>query len=200
MARGDISCDVPEEYDWTRFGASGAIAVLNEVINRMGEIELPRRPPTTIVFGLIRGGQSYGMVATHARLGFEVRSESSETVHRVVQQINDIVGEISARTNVDLALDIFASREPGGIDFGHPLCRSTRAIMGALDLEPRISPSVSELAAFIDKSLPAVTLGITRGDHLHEAIERVQIAPIFKGVAQLVGVLLAIDGGFGDGD
>ena len=32
-ARGEILCQVPEEYDWTRFGTKSAIVTLNEVIN-----------------------------------------------------------------------------------------------------------------------------------------------------------------------
>lgn len=199
MLRGDISCRVPEEYDWTRFGAFGAITIINEVINRMIAISLPKRPSTSIVFGTIHGGKSYGAIATRAVLGFEIRSESGETVTQIQQQIEDITGEVSARTRAEVNLDIFARREPGGIAFGHPLCRCTRAIMEALDIEARISPSMSELAAFIDKGIPAITLGISRGERLHEECESVEIEPMFTGLAQFVGVLLAMDGGFTDG-
>ena len=64
MLRGEIECTVPAEYDWTRFGASGAIVTLNEVINRILEIPLPRRPRTTIVLGSVEGGQSFSSIAT----------------------------------------------------------------------------------------------------------------------------------------
>ncbi len=35
MLRGEITCTVPEEYDWTLFGKTGAILVINEVINHI---------------------------------------------------------------------------------------------------------------------------------------------------------------------
>lgn len=196
MLRGEINCRVPEEYDWSRFGASGAITIVNEVINRMSAIALPTRPATTIVFGTVEGGTSFGSTASHAVLRFEVRSESGDTVRRIGQEVEDICGETSARTRSEVNMDIVATREPGGIHYGHPLARSTREIMNRLEIEPRISPSVSELAAFIDAGIPAVTLGLTTGEHLHRQDETVRIEPIFTGIAQVLGVLLAIDEGY----
>jgi len=41
-----------------------------------------------------------------------------------------------------------------------------------------------------------VTLGITEASNLHDLNETIRIKPIYTGLAQLLGVLLAIDGGF----
>ena len=70
--------------------------------------------------------------------------------------------------------------------------------MSSLDLTPHITPSISELSAMIAHDVPALTLGITNGEHLHEQRETIQLEPIFTGLAQLIAVLLAIDGGFCD--
>ena len=83
MIRGEISCEVPEEYDWTRFGAGGAISTLNDIISRMLEIPTPDRPRTAIVLGRIEGGTSASTIATRAALQFEVRSESGATVRQL---------------------------------------------------------------------------------------------------------------------
>jgi acetylornithine deacetylase/succinyl-diaminopimelate desuccinylase-like protein len=56
MKRGEIHCEVPEEYDWSRFGDASAILTLNEVINKINRIKLPQRPRTSIVMGSIKGG------------------------------------------------------------------------------------------------------------------------------------------------
>jgi len=199
MMRGDITCKVPEEYDWSRFGAAGAITIMNEVINRIVEIPLPRRPKTSIVFGSIQGGRSYGPIATDAVLRFEIRSESKEMAQDIADRIENIAGEASAQSRAEVKLDIFASRDPGGIEFGHPLCRAVRRIMKALGLEPRIGPSMSELSALIDRHIPALTIGMTQGEHLHRHDEAIMIEPIFSGIAQLVAILLAVDRGYGDG-
>jgi metal-dependent amidase/aminoacylase/carboxypeptidase family protein len=198
MVRGEITCTVPEAYDWTRFGASGAILTINDIINKVTAIELPSKPRTSIVMGSVKGGQSFNTVATHATLRFEVRSESPEMVKRVSEQVEDIVAEASSRTESEVSLDIIARRQPGGIPFAHPLSRSARRILDELGVGHRENPSTSELSAFIDRDIPAVTVGITSGEHVGESRETVDIEPMSTGLAQIVAMLVAIDGGFCD--
>lgn len=195
MQRGEITCQVPEEYDWSRFGDASAILTINEVINKINKISLPQRPRTSIVMGSIEGGTSFNTTALKATLGFEIRSESAEQVSDINRSIDEIVTEVSSRSGDTITLDIFAEREPGGIPFSHPLIRNTREIMNRLAIESRPGPSTSELSAFIDYDIPAITLGLTHGDRIHELNESIQIEPVFKGIAQVIGTLLAIDGG-----
>jgi di/tripeptidase len=196
MYRGEIVCSVPEEYDWTRFGATGAIVTINEVINRIQEIRLPRRPRSTIVLGSIVGGKAYNTIATDAVLRFEIRTEGEEVGEEIFHEMEAIISEVSSQTGADIKLDVFARRRPGGITYQHPLARAARRIMGALDIQSRKSPSTSELSAFISHEIPAITIGITSGEHQNTPEEEVSIQPIFTGLAQLIGILLAIDRGY----
>ncbi len=196
MLRGDITCRVPEDYDWWRFGATSAIVTLNEVIDRIVEMPLPRRPRTTVVFESIRGGTSFNTLATNAELHFEIRSESAGMVREIRERIEDIVAEVTSQSGGEVVLDVYAGRQPGGIPSGHPMARRMRAILDGLEIKPLISPSTSELCALIDHEIPAVTLGLSKGQQLEETRESVLIEPVFAGMAQLMGALLAIDGGF----
>jgi tripeptide aminopeptidase len=198
MLRGEIVCLVPEEYDWTRFGASGAIVTLNEVINRILEIPLPKRPRTTIVLGSVEGGQSFSNIATKAVLRFEIRSESHQLSSEIYQQLQNIIADVSTHGGSDVSLEIVARRRPGGIPFAHPLARNARSIMTSLNIASRKSPSTSELAAFIERNIPAITIGLTDGERQNQTDEAVMIEPIFTGLAQLIGILLCIDRGHCD--
>lgn len=198
MLRGEIRCRVPETYDWTRFGEASAIMTLNEVINKINDIRMPKRPRTSIVMGSIEGGTSFNTTALEATLHFEVRSESAEVVEQVGQRIQEIGIEVSSKAGDEVDVDIFAHRMPGGIPFGHPLNRVSIGIMEKLGIEHRIAPSISELSALIRTGIPALTLGLTTGDNLHKSNESVQIEPIYKGITQILGILLAIDGGHCD--
>lgn len=195
MERGEITCRIPEQYDWSRFGDASAILTINEVINRINEIKIPQRPRTSIVLGSIHGGSSF-TTARKAKLRFEVRSESDQMVRDINQNIREIVDEVSSRSGDAIEFDVFAERHPGGISFSHPLVKKTRNIMERLDIPSRPGPSTSELSAFIDRDIPAITLGLTHGSNVREEGESVQIEPIYKGVAQIIGTLQAIDGGY----
>jgi acetylornithine deacetylase/succinyl-diaminopimelate desuccinylase-like protein len=193
MSRGQISVVVPEEYDWSRLRASGAVRVLNEVINRIAAIPIPQQPRTGILFGSVAGGTSFDIIPTHADLRFEIRSESDRVVDEIDGRIQRIAAEISDTTGSLINHERIARRQPGGIDVSHPIVAETRHIMTELGIQPRVSPSLSELCVFINRKIPALTLGITTGERLHETDETVRIAPIATGLAQLVAVLNAVD-------
>ncbi len=195
MLRGEIQYRVPEEYDWTRFGAGGAIVNINEIVNRMLEIPLPRRPRTTIVLSSIEAGASFSMMPTQASLRFEIRSESGDLVQDLANKIGDIAAEVSSQTGAEVEFNVLSRRRPGGIKFSHPLADHAREILKRLDINTRITPSTSELSAFIDKGIPAVTVGLSDGENINEEDERVEIEPISRGVAQLVGLIVALDRG-----
>ncbi len=195
MMRCEIDIAIPEEYDWTRFGASGALIIMNKVMNKILALPIPRHPQTSILIGAARGGTSFNTISTHAKIQFEIRSESGEMVEELAQRIDNIAEEVSTITNADVVLNILAKRKPGGIAFSSPLVEQARNILKALKIKHRILPSTSELAAFIDKGIPAVTIGLTNGENMDKLNETVKIKPIYRGITQLIGIILAIDNG-----
>lgn len=200
MLRGEIRCEVPEEYDWTRFGAGGAIVNMNEVVNRILEIPLPKRPRSTIVLNSVESGTGFDTIPTKGSLQFEARSDSGQMVHQLGETIENIAAEVASHTGAEITMEVVARREPGGIEFSHPFAQSARRILNHLDVKPRIRPSTSELSAFIDKGIPAVTIGLSTGENLNEEDERIHIDPITTGLQQLLGLILAVDKGYCDGD
>jgi tripeptide aminopeptidase len=198
MMRCEITCIIPEEYDWTRFGASGAVTTMNKVINRILELPIPRQPQTGILLGSVEAGTSFNTIATQAVLKFEIRSESEEMVRQLTYTIESITEEISALTNAEVKFHVIAARKPGGISFTHPLVERTREVLKVLGIKHRIQPSTSELAAFIAHDIPAVTLGITTGENMDKLNESIRIEPMYRGITQLLGVIHAIDRGYRD--
>ncbi len=196
--RGEIFCRLDANYKWEEYGSSGSIIPMSDVINRISRIPVPSRPFTRIIIGSIEGGISYGELARETRLGFEARSESSEIIQQIRQQIEDIAEDVAAQSGVQIAVDIFSQREPGGIDISHPLVRNARAILTALGYPPVLYAATSLMSALRDASIPAVTLGITTGERRNELDEidnSVAIAPMSAGMAQLVGMLQCMDEG-----
>ena len=199
-ARADISCTVRPLPEPSRsYGSESALVVLNHIINRILAISTPSRPFTVIKMGRMHAGVSYDVEPDHAELGLEIVSHSDEMIERICEQINDIVVEMTARHAVDAELDIFFSTKAGGIPFSHELVRSVLAVMEVLGIEPDQGHSPSELSDLIARNIPAVTLGVTRGQKsMKRGPDHVLIDPILTGVAQIVGVILAMDKGVCD--
>ncbi|MDD5483473.1 MAG: peptidase [Kiritimatiellae bacterium] len=198
LLMADLTTKVPDDYDWSQFGATGSIIPMTDVINRINRIPLPRRPQTSIILGKLFGGFTYRNIARQTTLSFEVRSESAEILDQLAAQLDDITNEVAANSGVHVRLNIFARRQPGGLDIAHPLVRQVRAVHSAMGIQSMLYPTTSALACFADRKIPAVTLGFTTGQRrgeLEEAYEAVSIPAMWNGLTQLAGVLLAMDEG-----
>ncbi len=200
MFRGEITVTSPERKDWKNYSTGGAIAILNRIISRIGEIPLPSQPKTTVILGSIHGGNAFNTEATRATLGFEVRSEETGRITWITQVIQDIVDEIDFETDSTIELKMVARRKMGGIPYSHALVKTVKEIVEQLGVKPKIAPSTGQLSAFVDKGIPALTIGLTNGFNVHEDAESAAIDPMFQGLTQLVALLIAIDKGICDED
>ena len=198
MLRGEIHCSIPDEYDWSLFESSGAIHILNEIITKMLAIPLPTKPKTTITFGSVHSGNAYNTVPTSGSLHFEIRSEQAGMVGELQNRLEEITDEVASNSQTEVRLEVIARRRPGGIEFSHPLTKVSKRIQESLGVTPKTLPSVGELSALLDKEIPGITIGITTASQMHSLKENIAIEPIFSGLAQLVGIIQAMDGGFCD--
>jgi len=198
MIRCEITCAIESENGIGAPFKPNPILMLNDVINQVLKLPLPQRPRTRIVFGKISGGINYGKIPEEATLGFEIRSDSDRMVKEVYNEIKDIVDGISHEREIDLEMSIISNLSAARLKFNHPLVKSAGAVMKTLGLKPVSESSESELSIFLSRKIPAVTLGITRGKNRGTEEASMKINPMYKGVAQIIGVLMAIDSGICD--
>jgi len=191
---GEIRCEVAEE----RLAVGdhpGAIAVLSRVIDRLQALPLPREPATSLVLGSISGGSTYKSPARRATLRFSLRSESDEQVATLAELLDGIVDEESERAEAVLEFEVIARTNAWALADDHPLVGAGRSVAGALGIPVRAGCCSSAVASFLEHQVPGLTIGITTGRNLGQEDEEVDIAPMRRGLAQLIGLLMAIDGG-----
>ena len=193
--RGEITLQVPSDYDWKRFGAAGAISHLTSLVNQIREIAIPKEPKTKLVFGGLKCGSSYNTSPRQGSLRFEITSEGDEIIGQMENNLNDICEQFSAETGTQVKMEVVAKRQNCGIAFTHPLVKTTRSIMQEAGITPQVDPSTGDLNALILGGLPAVTLGLTTAENLREVNETVHLDPLYAGMAQLVTLIQAIDQG-----
>jgi tripeptide aminopeptidase len=198
MIRAEIECKILHSASRTRLFRPNAILVINQVINQILELRLPQKPRCEIVIGTISGGLKHGRNPYEAKLGFEIRSDSDEMVRSLYAAIKDMVDGIRHEFDIELTLKTVSNVSASRLKFNHPLVKSAIRVMHRLGLEPFSEPSESELSIFLARQIPAVTLGVTCGESYPGRESSAQIAPLFKGIAQIIGVILAIDRGVCD--
>ena len=199
MIRAEIDCRTRSNHGHEpRFRAS-AILVLNEVLNHIQEIRLPQRPRSRVIVGRIEGGVKHGTLPSRATLGLEIQSTAYEMVKSIYDDIHDIVTGIGYENEVDMEIKTISNTKAARLPYNHPLVKSAGRIISALGIKPTLAHSESELSIFLSRQIPAVTLGLTHGVNHNQIDARMEIAPLSRGIAQVIGVLLAMDSGVCDG-
>lgn len=195
MIRGEIQCNISEQKGTFYQFTPNAILILNEVINEILNLRLSQRPRSRIVIGKIAGGANHGKIAYKADLGFEIRSDSYKMVKTIYNNIRDIVEGISHENEVDLNIKTISNLKAARLKFNHPLVKNAAAVLEALGIKPISKSTESALSIFLSRKIPSITIGITHGENYYSDKATMEIEPMFKGIAQVIGVLKAIDNG-----
>jgi tripeptide aminopeptidase len=198
MIRSEISCSIAVEDHGRRHYEPNAILVVNEVINAILGLRLPQKPRTQIVIGRIAGGFNHGKIAYDADIGFEIRSDSDDMVKAIYADIRDIVDGINKAYDVELELKRISNLNATRLNNNHPLIKCASRILNRLGVEIFSEPSETALSIFLLRKIPAVTLGITRGNNFHQNGAMIEIEPMYKGIAQILALLMAMDNGVCD--
>jgi len=198
MIRGEISCSISQEKGIIHKYTPNAILILNEVINGIMRLSLPQRPRSRVVIGKISGGANHGRIAFDATLGFEIRSDSHKMVKTIYNDIKDIVDGIGHENEVGLSMKTISNLKAARLKFNHPLVKSAAAVLQSLGVKPVSKSTESALSIFLSRKIPAVTLGITNGENYYSNKATMAIEPMFTGIAQVIGVIKAIDSGVCD--
>lgn len=198
MIRGEIGCTISEESNRLSEYTPNAIIIINEVINKIMNLKLSQRPQSRIVIGRINGGANHGSMAPEAILGFEIRSDSYKVVKNLYGEIRDIVEGIGHRYGADISLKTISNLRASRLKHNHPLVKQAAAVLKVLGIKPVTKPTESALSIFLSRKIPAVTLGVTLGENRYKENATMEIEPMYRGIAQIIGVLKAIDSGVCD--
>lgn len=196
--RGEIRLEVPSNYDWNRFGSSGAVGHLTRMVNQLLEIPLPKEPKTKMVLGGLTCGTTYNKTPRRGVLRFEITSEADEVLDELKQKVEDLCQQCALENGTLVNLEIVARRPNCSIPFTHPLVKATRSIMNEIGITPQVIPSTGDLNVLIEAGYSGVTLGLTEAENLGEINETIFLDPLQAGIAQLLTLLQAIDQGLCD--
>ena len=193
--RGEIRLEIPSNYDWNRFGSSGAVGQLTRVVNQLLEIPLPKEPKTKMTLGGLTCGTTYNKTPRRGTLRFEITSEEDQVISTLKQKVDDLCEQCSLENGTKVYLEVVATRPNCGIAFTHPLVKTTRSIMSDLGVTPEVNPSTGDLNVLIEAGHPGVTLGLTTAENIGEENESIHLESLPTGIAQLITLLQAIDQG-----
>ncbi len=172
----------PGGHSWSDRGRGSAVHALLAAGDRL----LTAAPPATLNVGIVEGGTAVNAIAEHASMLIDIRHADA----RIVDAANARVRRALAFGLPDgVTVEICeVGNRPGGTNRPDaPLIAAAHAARLAVGLglaEEQLASTDANAA--LARGIPAVAIGISRGDHAHRADEWIAIPPIGLGVAGLV--------------
>jgi acetylornithine deacetylase/succinyl-diaminopimelate desuccinylase-like protein len=188
-----VTVEGPGGHSWGAFGNPSAIHVLGEIIAAIARLDVPREPKTTFNVGLIEGGVSVNTIAPRASLVLDLRSLDRGALEAVVGQVDGIVRG-AATPEIRVRSEVIGDRPAGAIPVDAPIVQTTLTALRRLGVEPVLDASSTDANVPIALGIPAVCIGLTLGGHAHRTDEFIEVAPIGRGMQQLVLLVAALAG------
>jgi tripeptide aminopeptidase len=172
-------------HSWIDYGQPSAVHELTALSTSITALKLPREPRTTLNVGIISGGSSVNTIAAEAMLELDLRSENTETLEDVVRQVEQIVSA-PQKPGVAVKLELIGKRPAGEIPAEHQLVKLAQNCLREVGVEPRLNIGSTDANLPLSLGLPSITIGLTTGGRAHTVHEFMNIAPLEKGMEQLV--------------
>lgn len=90
----------PGGHSWTDAGVPNPILLMSRVIARLGEVNLPATPRTTLNVGTLQGGTSVNAIPEQAVASFDLRSTDSAQLIRLEVELYRAVEDVVARARM----------------------------------------------------------------------------------------------------
>lgn len=180
--RARVELTGPGGHSWWDRGRPSAVHGLVDVLSG-----LLNDVPTGVALnvGHVVGGDAVNALAGHAEALVEGRGLDGEPLNRLA----DRLAELPVPDGLRLACTFLDRRPPGRLDRSHPLLAAVRAERAALGLRDHIGDGSTDANAALARGIPALALGCARGADMHALAERIELASVPLGVAQLDRVL-----------
>jgi len=178
-------------HSWHDFGKSSAVHALVRAAAAISALDVPREPRTTFNIGEISGGTGVNVIAESARMLLDMRSIDAAELDQLAARVQRILDGVKS-ADVTVSLEEVGNRPAGNVAVTHPLVQTCAAILDRLGVTPVYAAASTDANVPLSHGIPAVTLGVTRGGGAHTRGEWVEIAPMVRGVQQIVLLLGAL--------
>jgi acetylornithine deacetylase/succinyl-diaminopimelate desuccinylase-like protein len=172
-------------HSWSDYGQPSAIHELARLITQLTALSVPTSPRTSLNVGLISGGTGINVLAPEARLELDIRSESPEGLNVLIRRVEQVIRSIN-RDGVTSEMEVIGQRPAGQVAEDHPLMKLAEQCLADQGLKASFTAGSTDANIPLSYGYPALVLGITTGGGAHTIHEYIDIAPVEKGMEQLV--------------
>ena len=174
----------PGGHSYGAFGTPSAIHDLCRIVAAIADLQVPSRPKTTFNVGIIEGGTSVNTIAAEACALLDMRSTDVEALNELAERVRQLI-ERRNGARLPAEIEVLGERPAGARDLDDPLVHLAGETLRWLGIEPHYGASSTDANIPISLNIPAVCIGVTRGENAHTLQEFFSIPPLGQGLAQV---------------
>jgi tripeptide aminopeptidase len=157
----------PGGHSWTDAGRANPVVVLSRAVARLGELELPAKPRTTLNIGTIEGGTSVNSIPEQVTARFDARSTDTEQLIRLEVEIHRAVEDAVIEANQDVKrehalrfkIETIGDRPAGALAEHAAVFENLRAVDRHLGIRTETRIASTDANIPLSLGVPAVSLG-----------------------------------------
>jgi tripeptide aminopeptidase len=185
VRRYRVSARTEGGHSWGNFGRPSAVHELAKLIEKLDALELPEDPRTTLNIGVFSGGISVNTIAAEASFELDLRSESVSVLAELDEKAQMLISSAS-KSNVEIVAKKIGDRPAGEMPVSHPLAKLAADALVQQGIEPVLTIGSTDANIPLSRGYPTICVGITTGDGAHTMGEYIDVAPVEKGMRQLL--------------
>lgn len=168
----------PGGHSWVDRGRPSAVHALVETASQLlghGTADAP------VNIGSVEGGTSVNTIADSAELVVERRALDETPLDAFV----GVLAALAAPPPLRLEIEHVGRRPSGRLDRDAPLLNAVRDVRAELDLPDVLEPASTDANAALALGIPALAVGVARGDGMHTVVETIEVASLAVGRRQV---------------
>ncbi len=194
----EITFKGPGAHTLSSKGVPNPNLAMARAIQEIYEIPVPTEPRekwTVINIGLVQGGRSRNAVSEETAFHADLRSHDQDELDRAGRRIDEICLRVAEEEGVEVEItrrDDPAVQIPGARN--STLVKTAEEVLRFLGVEPRVDAwGVTDANVAMEKGIPAISVGRTRGRGGHTLQEEAEIDGLFVGMKQVALLFLSLN-------
>lgn len=157
----------PGGHSWTDSSRPNPVMVLSRAIARLGDLDLPAKPRTTLNVGTIEGGTSVNAIPERVTARFDARSTDAEQLIRLEVEIHRAVEDAVIETNTGVkkehalrfSIETIGDRPAGALAENAMIFEKLRAVDRHLGIRTETRIASTDANIPLSLGVPALSLG-----------------------------------------
>jgi acetylornithine deacetylase/succinyl-diaminopimelate desuccinylase-like protein len=177
----------PGGHAWERSAAPSAVHAAARAASGIAGLTVAGAV-CSVNIGTIGGGEAINARAQDAWFEADLRADAAAALRELADRAGEI---ITGMTDPGLSAEVteLGRRPAGSIPAGSPLAAAAAAALARAGIGCEFRAASTDANAAYEAGIPAIAIGVTRGEGEHTADEWIETAPVASGLAALAGTI-----------